>query len=89
MCQVKALLVGATAGAGLLRLSGTSAADALAYGGALAGTSALCAAIAVLAAQFVTTAPAARTGAGPLARRSGSTPVVSHSEGRRGDSTRQ
>ncbi len=62
---VEALLVGAAAGAGLLRLSGTSTADALAYGGALAGTSALCAAIAVLVAQLVTTAPAAR-GAGAL-----------------------
>lgn len=62
---VEALLVGTAAGLGLLRLTGASAADALAYGGALAGTSALCAAIAVLVAQLVPTAPAAR-GAGAL-----------------------
>lgn len=57
---VEAALVGAAAGLGLLSLKGTSGVDALAYGGALVGTSALCAAITVAVAQLVTTAPAAR-----------------------------
>lgn len=57
---VEAVLVGAAAGLGLLSLTGTRGADALAYGGALAATSALCAAVTVLVAQLVTTAPAAR-----------------------------